>query len=66
MSLAFSVEGFLFKVQRTPFILDLVTAIVFLLAEESDRFASFVSFSRARTKLAAKLVFAHWFHYLWH
>ena len=50
MSLAFSVEGFLFyvhlhrsdkfKVNRTLFILDFVSTIVFLLAVESDRFAS--------------------------
>ena len=50
MSLAFSVEGFLFyvhlhgndkfKVNRTLFILDFGTTIVFLLAVESDRFAS--------------------------
>ena len=50
MSLAFSVEGFLFyvhlhgndkfKVNRTLFILDFGTTVVFLLAVESDRFAS--------------------------
>ena len=50
MSLAFSVEGFLFyvhlhgddkfKVNPTLFILDFGTTIVFLLAVESDRFAS--------------------------
>ena len=50
MSLAFSVEGFLFyvhlhgddkfKVNRTLFILDFGSTIVFLLAVESDRFAS--------------------------
>ena len=50
MSLAFSVEGFPFyvhlhgndklKVNRTLFILDFGTTIVFLLAVESDRFAS--------------------------
>ena len=50
MSLAFSVEGFLFyvhlhgndnfKVNRTLFILGFGTTIVFLLAVESDRFAS--------------------------
>ena len=50
MSLAFSVDGFLFyvhlhgndkfKVNRTLFILDFGTTIVFLLAVESDRFAS--------------------------
>ena len=50
MSLAFSAEGFLFyvhlhgndkfKVNRTLFILDFGSTIVFLLAVESDRFAS--------------------------
>ena len=50
MSLAFSAEGFLFyvhlhgndkfKVNRTLFILDFGTTIVFLLALESHRFAS--------------------------
>ena len=50
MSLAFSAEGFLFyvhlhgndkfKVNRTLFILDFGTTIVFLLAVESDRLAS--------------------------
>ena len=50
MSLAFRSEGFLFyvhlhgndkfKVNRTLFILDFGTTIVFLLAVESDRFAS--------------------------
>ena len=50
MSLAFSVEGFPFyvhlhgndklKVNSTLFILDFGTTIVFLLAVESDRFAS--------------------------
>ena len=50
MSLAFSAEGFLFyvhlqgndkfKVNPTLFILDFGSTIVFLLAVESDRFAS--------------------------
>ena len=50
MSLAFSVEGLLFyvhlhgndkfKVNRTLFILDFGSTIVFLLAVEADRFAS--------------------------
>ena len=50
MSLAFSAEGFLFyvhlhgndkfKVNRTLFILDFGSTILFLLAVESDRFAS--------------------------
>ena len=50
MSLAFSAEGFLFyvhlhgndkfEVNPTLFILDFGTTIVFLLAVESDRFAS--------------------------
>ena len=50
MSLAFSAEGFLFyvhlhgndkfKVNRTLFILHFGSTIVFLLAVESDRFAS--------------------------